>query len=427
MVEGMNTAGKHLTSALSGHTLSGAAYTAGNGMFTELVIPAISKASSALDNLKSQFNQYKSAAGAAGGELLDEDKLNKQLQALQTQQTALGNQINYYGMLMAAHPENANNGLNTMYGNFQQNNRNQLNTVADDIQKVQDKLKKLYTFNDSVKGLFVGVKEDFEGLGQAIQLIGTVTFDKKGEIFGDLSKLLKAGIQFKNGKAFLAGVAITHEKGVLKWGKKVLYDTTKGEATKNLFKYKDFDGHFKNGKSFEEASAQALKDGIDLSDYKQMLKAGGKEFKNSLNVLDDFKGWGEVGKAGKFVKGLGALGTAFTVFDDASQDINFKDGIQGGEVRNFAVDTAVDIGTGAGAMAAGAAVGSLILPPLGTVVGAAVGVGVNALINVKWPILGNKTPVEAIKKNAKAVAKDVSDKVGGFANNVGKALSHVFW
>ena len=51
MISGLKRGSKHLVSALESKTLSGAAYTAGKGMFSQVVIPTISKASQALDKL----------------------------------------------------------------------------------------------------------------------------------------------------------------------------------------------------------------------------------------------------------------------------------------------------------------------------------------------------------------------------------------
>ncbi|MCT0080663.1 hypothetical protein EFK95_14325, partial [Lactococcus lactis subsp. lactis] len=99
MVESLNRASKYLIDALGNNSLSGAAYTAGKGMFSQLVLPTISKASQALDKLKSEAKKYESFASNAGEELLDEDKLNEQLQNLQTQQAALSSQISFYNQL----------------------------------------------------------------------------------------------------------------------------------------------------------------------------------------------------------------------------------------------------------------------------------------------------------------------------------------
>ncbi|KZK05940.1 hypothetical protein AB996_1615 [Lactococcus cremoris] len=64
-------------------------------MFSQLVIPTISKASQALDKLKSDAKQYEGFAANAGEDLLDEDKLNEQLQTLQMQQVAAASRFRF--------------------------------------------------------------------------------------------------------------------------------------------------------------------------------------------------------------------------------------------------------------------------------------------------------------------------------------------
>ena len=116
MIDDLNSASRHLVDAVNGRTLSGAAYTAGKGLFTELVIPTISKATSTLEQLRTKLSQYEGYAGAAGGELLDEDKLNQQLELLRAQQSSMASQINFYRMQSYLYPENAE--MNLMYSNF---------------------------------------------------------------------------------------------------------------------------------------------------------------------------------------------------------------------------------------------------------------------------------------------------------------------
>lgn len=96
MVEVLNRASRHLINALNGKELSGTAYTAGKGMFSQLVIPTISKASEELEKLKSETKKYEGFASSAGDKLLDEDKLNEKLQSLQAQQAALSSQIDFF-------------------------------------------------------------------------------------------------------------------------------------------------------------------------------------------------------------------------------------------------------------------------------------------------------------------------------------------
>lgn len=152
---------------------------AGKGLFSEMVLPTISKASESLQQLKSKLNQYESYAGAAGGEFLDEDKLNQQLELLRAQQASLTSQINYYRMMSISCPENAE--LNMMYSNFQSQLSNYLSTTAEDIQKVQDKLKRLHEFNANVNPLFSNCLEDFNVVIASVSAIGGAVHNNAGK------------------------------------------------------------------------------------------------------------------------------------------------------------------------------------------------------------------------------------------------------
>ena len=112
-------------------------------------------------------------------------------------------------------------------------------------------------------------------------------------------------------------------------------------------------------------------------------------------------------RTGKF---LGALGTAFTVVESVTNNIDISDGIQGRELRNATIDATISIG--AGATAAGAAIGSFFLPPLGTAVGALAGIGINTLINTN---IGNtgKSAVQHVQSFAKGIGDSIANFFGG--------------
>lgn len=178
MIDDMNNASRHLVDAVNGKTLSGAAYTAGKGLFTELVIPTISKAAATVDKLRKKLSQYEGYAGAAGNELLDEDKLNRQLELLRQQQVSMTSQINFYRIQSYLYPEEAE--LNQMYANFQWELSNYLNTIADDIQKTQDKLKRLHEFNGNVNGLFSGISQEMKLIVQSVLILNNLNINRNG-------------------------------------------------------------------------------------------------------------------------------------------------------------------------------------------------------------------------------------------------------
>ena len=141
---------------------------------------------------------------------------------------------------------------------------------------------------------------------------------------------------------------------------------------------------------------------------KEMGKAGWSGFKESVNPLNDFKGWREVGKFGKAFKSAGALLTAINIYNNFRKNVDMSDGISVKEARDFTIDSAVDIGSGAAAAGLGAAIGSAFLPPLGTVVGAVAGIGANLILNNLE--IGGKSIVDYTKN----IAKGIGDYIGSW-------------
>ena len=131
----------HLMDVLNSNQLSGAAFVAGQGLFARLVIPTVAKANTAIQELKKRLQQYVQYTDESGGEILDEDKLNQQLQELKNQQNLLTSQIQSYQnqALLNENPE-----LTTMYNDHATELTNFMNVVQGDIRQVEEKLKKLH-------------------------------------------------------------------------------------------------------------------------------------------------------------------------------------------------------------------------------------------------------------------------------------------
>ncbi|WP_270790731.1 hypothetical protein [Enterococcus faecalis] len=85
------TAGcQQLIAAIDGHTLSGAAYNAGKGLFSELVIPTIHRMTAAVDNVQSDLAKYSAADVFIASEgFLDEDKLKLKIKIMKANQQLL--------------------------------------------------------------------------------------------------------------------------------------------------------------------------------------------------------------------------------------------------------------------------------------------------------------------------------------------------
>ena len=79
----------HLISSLDSGELTGAAYTAGKGLFTDIIIPSIKKLQAAIDDIQLELTSYKNAdAQVSGYGDLDMDQL-KELKKLREEQLAI--------------------------------------------------------------------------------------------------------------------------------------------------------------------------------------------------------------------------------------------------------------------------------------------------------------------------------------------------
>ena len=229
------------------------------------------------------------------------------------------------------------------------------------------------------------------------------------EVADYIKSMGEAIVTYRGANIFLNGIKITMDShGRMRWGNKFIFKF----STNNLYRH---------GRNFQNAS------GIDLENYhylgnlqgvarmKEIGKAGWSSFKESVNPLNDFKGWREVGKFGKAFKSAGALLTAINIYNNFRENVDMSDGISAKEAWDFTIDTVVDIGSGAAAAGLGAAIGSAFLPPLGTVIGAGAGIAINyALNHVKLPFVG-KSVVDTIKDFGK-----------GIGNSIGNVVSSMF-
>ena len=225
------------------------------------------------------------------------------------------------------------------------------------------------------------------------------------DVLDYIKSMGEAVITYRGANIFLNGIKITMDsQGRMRWG--------------NRFLFKSNSEHlYRHGINFQDAS------GIDFKNYhysgnlkgiarfSEMGKAGWSGFKESVNPLNDFKGWREVGKVGKAFKSAGGILTAINIYNNFRENVDMSDGISAKEARDFTIDSAVDIGSGAAAAGLGAAIGSAFLPPLGTVIGAGAGIAINyALNHVKLPFVG-KSVVDTIKDFGKGIGDSIGNVV----------------
>ena len=175
----------HLISSLDSGELTGAAYTAGKGLFTEIIIPSIKKLQAAIDDIQLELTSYKHAdAQVSGYGDLDLDQL-KELKKLREEQLAIveaqiqvrENWLNQITDLFSLNWGKAFSEKTILYNTKFQ--------IESGIQDLNDKIEKLEFFVSQVSQYF---NDSLEVLGLAIKgatQLSKIIVDSDGNYYAD--------------------------------------------------------------------------------------------------------------------------------------------------------------------------------------------------------------------------------------------------
>ena len=175
----------HLISSLDSGELTGAAYTAGKGLFTEIIIPSIKKLQAAIDDIQLELTSYKHAdAQVSGYGDLDLDQL-KELKKLREEQLAIveaqiqvrENWLNQITDLFSLNWGKAFSEKTILYNTKFQ--------IESGIQDLDDKIEKLEFFVSQVSQYF---SDSLEILGLAIKgamQLSKIIVDSDGNYYAD--------------------------------------------------------------------------------------------------------------------------------------------------------------------------------------------------------------------------------------------------
>ncbi|WP_460018156.1 hypothetical protein, partial [Lactovum odontotermitis] len=168
---------KHLISSLGdGTNLSGAAYNAGQGLFTEVMYPTTEQFDRALDDLDSDISRYLSAEDSVSsyGDL-DEDDLKEQHKQKQEQKELLENQQTYYMDLAYSNPS-LYDAMMAAARNLQQ----MIDEIERQIQELEKQLTALQEFEYQTSPLFKDSLDAFGKIVQGISAISAIVTDASG-------------------------------------------------------------------------------------------------------------------------------------------------------------------------------------------------------------------------------------------------------
>lgn len=164
--------------AVDGKTLSGAAYTAGKGLFSDLVLPTISKVTSAMDRIEQELQTYTNADQNISSEgTLDEDKLNQQIATKKAMKASVD------ASAAVARALSRNNPVAKILDALLdvQNNLNRMsNTFEEDIRELQKKLEKLHQFSSQTNSLFATSLNDMKIAMQGVMILNNTVVNRDG-------------------------------------------------------------------------------------------------------------------------------------------------------------------------------------------------------------------------------------------------------
>lgn len=176
--EQLKSGSQKVIAAVDGKTLSGAAYTAGKGLFSDLILPTISKVTSALDEVEQELQTYTNADGKVASEgNLDEDKLTRQIATKKAMKASVEASASVARSLSRNNPVakildallNVEASLNRMATEYEQ-----------DIQELQEKLEKLRQFSSETSGLFSNSLNNMNIAMQGCLVLSNTTINSDG-------------------------------------------------------------------------------------------------------------------------------------------------------------------------------------------------------------------------------------------------------
>ena len=397
-VSDLKSGSQRLITAVNGRTLSGAAYKAGKGLFSELVLPTISRVSTSIEGIKNDLVKYTGANKAISSEgFLDEEKLITQLRLMKASKAALKASAKAAGNMAMNNPLP---GVKELLRETQKKFEKMANSLQADIDKALKKIKKLHDFSSQTNGLFSKSIDELSIAMQGVLVLNGTTVKSDGSYSlpegTDKSWFTKNYTGKDAGKDFLDSTFNVEEISKESLGGAL--DAVKGKV-------------IKQGKNIGRSLAAKLQPRSTLGTFVKDEFSPRKWVTSKLKSLSNpaSKVIGNVAKWGG--RGLIALGA----YEEFKEFNNEYDNV-GRAITYSAVATGVGVGAGA---VVGAVVGGPLLVGIGAAVvaGAVVSVGVKALYN-------NFKPFKNLVDDTGDALNNAGNKIKEGVGKLGRAMEN---
>lgn len=177
-VNQLKSGSQKVVAAIDGKTLSGAAYTAGKGLFSELIIPTITRVTTAIDSIEQDLQKYQSADQVISSEgYLDEDNLNQQIAIKKSMKLSVDAAAVIAKTLSRNNP--VAKVLDSLF-EFQRNLGRMSNDLQEGIRDLEKKLQKLQQFSAETSGLFGDSLSDMKIAMQGVMVLNATIVNSDG-------------------------------------------------------------------------------------------------------------------------------------------------------------------------------------------------------------------------------------------------------
>lgn len=402
-VSELQTGSRQVVAAVDGKTLSGAAYTAGKGLFSELILPTISRVATAIEGVQADLTKYTGANGFIQGEgFLDEDILKRQIRQLKTSQSRITSSARQFKQLASS---SSVPGVSNALKSTQRRMEKMATSLQDDIDKLEEKVKKLQNFASQTNGLFSNSLNELKIAMQAVVVLGDTKVNNDG------SYSLPAGID-KSWFNQLKGGSSNSEGYGAKEGAKDFLDglSPKEFAKESIIAALEATENkaLKEGKNVGRSWAAKLQPRSSLGTFIKDTNKQRKWLTGKLRGMSNSTSQ----TIGKFAKWGGKASIGLSAYSDYKEFNNEHQNV-GRAVTYSVISTGA--GLGAGYVAAGTVgVALASLPATAGIfiamgVGAATKVGVKALYNNWEPF---NYVVNSIGDTLNSAGNKVKEQVG---------------
>ncbi len=179
----------HLISALDSGELKGAAYTAGKGLFTEIIIPSIKKLQAAIDDIQAELTSYAYADSVvAEYGTLDLDNMERQLEVKWSQLDAVEEQQAKNTQFLTQASALFSGDLGNLWAQIAalDEAKMQIQMGIDDL---NERIEKLKWFNADVSKYFSDSLTVLQSAIQGALALGNITVDDAGNYYTNGSNM----------------------------------------------------------------------------------------------------------------------------------------------------------------------------------------------------------------------------------------------